>query len=103
MIRQTLFLLPQYFIFVFVTISSFYCWANLSLVLCSAQIAELEAQRRDAEEEREKALIEQRRRREHEVVEFSSIFLRFVRPIPIGEDGPFVTQGKVIGSPLPHP
>ena len=101
MIGQTLFLLPQYFIFVFVTISSFYCWANLSLVLCSAQIAELEAQRRDAEEEREKALIEQRRRREHEVVEFSSIFLPFVRPI--GEDGPFITQGKVIGSPLPHP
>ena len=32
-----------------------------------AQIAELEKQRRDAEEEREKALLEQRRRREHEV------------------------------------
>ena len=46
----------------------------MSLVLCSAQIAELEAQRRDAEEEREKALIEQRRRREHEVVEFLEYF-----------------------------
>ena len=39
-------------------------------------------------------MIEQRRRREHEVVEFSSIFLRFVRPI--GEDGPFKQDEHVI-------